>query len=174
MIRRTLLALCCAAALCVLLSPSEASGPAGLWPHVGPIYNTQDWNRLYHYPYVYYPQNFWSSEYYKSSDDMYHRYPPEMRVPVYNKQWHNMYPEGQLYHTGTTSFSTRSSADVRLAMLRRRFAMPTSAELIERFAGLLQLIERQPFVGRVGLVDRPGSKHDDGTPACAMAAASVP
>jgi hypothetical protein len=23
-----------------------------------------------------------------------------MRVPVYNKQWHNMYPEGALYHTG--------------------------------------------------------------------------
>ena len=61
---------------------------------------TRDWNRFYHYPYVYYPQNFWTSEYYRSSDDLYHRYPPEMRVPVYNQQWHNMYPEGALYHTG--------------------------------------------------------------------------
>ena len=55
---------------------------------------------MYHYPYVYYPQNFWSSEYYQSSDDLYHRYPPEMQVPVYNKRWHNMYPEGALYHSG--------------------------------------------------------------------------
>ena len=31
---------------------------------------------------------------------MYHRYPSEMRVPVYNKQWMNYYPEGRLYHWG--------------------------------------------------------------------------
>ncbi len=55
--------------------------------------STRDWNRFYHYPYVYYPQNFWGQEYYRSSDSMYHRYPPEMRIPVYNKQWHNFYPE---------------------------------------------------------------------------------
>jgi hypothetical protein len=55
--------------------------------------STRDWNRFYHYPYVYYPQNFWEPEYYRSSDSMYHRYPPEMRIPVYNKQWHNFYPE---------------------------------------------------------------------------------
>ena len=66
---------------------------------MGTLVQHPDWNRLYHYPYVYYPQNFWSSEYYKSSNDLYHRYPPEMRVPVYNKQWHNMYPEGALYHS---------------------------------------------------------------------------
>ena len=53
----------------------------------------RDWNRFYHYPYVYYPQNFYGQEYYKSSDSLYYRYPPEMRIPVYNKQWHNYYPE---------------------------------------------------------------------------------
>ncbi|MGW8257920.1 MAG: hypothetical protein ACWGMZ_10580, partial [Thermoguttaceae bacterium] len=58
-------------------------------------YGTQDWNRLYHYPYVYYPQNFWGTDYYRSSDDMYFRYPPEMRIPVYNKQWENYYPQHQ-------------------------------------------------------------------------------
>lgn len=62
--------------------------------------DTRDWNRFYHYPYVYYPQNFWSQEYYRSSDSMYHRYPPEMRIPVYNKKWHNYYPENRRYHYG--------------------------------------------------------------------------
>ena len=61
---------------------------------------SQDWNRMYHYPYVYYPQNFYGQEYYRSSDDMYHRYPQEMRIPVYNKQWHNYYPSNRRYHYG--------------------------------------------------------------------------
>ncbi len=60
----------------------------------------RDWNRFYHYPYVYYPQNFYGQEYYKSSDSLYHRYPAEMRIPVYNKQWHNMYPSARRYHSG--------------------------------------------------------------------------
>ncbi len=60
-------------------------------------YSSQDWERFYHYPYVWYPQNFWGDEYYRSADSLYYRYPPEMRVPVYNKQWHNMYPEGATY-----------------------------------------------------------------------------
>jgi hypothetical protein len=59
-----------------------------------------DWNRFYHYPYVYYPQNFWGQEYYRSSDSLYYRYPPEMRIPVYNKQWYNYYPSNRRYHTG--------------------------------------------------------------------------
>lgn len=62
--------------------------------------NAQDWNRYYHYPYVYYPQNFWGNEYYRSSNSMYHRYPQEMRVPVYNRGWHNAYPSGRRYHWG--------------------------------------------------------------------------
>jgi len=65
------------------------------WAHT---YNTQDWNRFYHYPYVYYPQNYYGDEYYRSSESLYFRYPPEMRVPVYNKQWHNMYPEGATWN----------------------------------------------------------------------------
>jgi hypothetical protein len=60
------------------------------WVHT---YGTQDWQRFYHYPYVFYPQNFWGSEYYRSSESLYYRYPNEMRIPVYNKQWHNYYPE---------------------------------------------------------------------------------
>jgi hypothetical protein len=63
-------------------------------------YSTQDWNRFYHYPYVYYPQNFYGDDYYRSSESLYYRYPSEMRIPVYNKQWHNYYPEGRLWHSG--------------------------------------------------------------------------
>ena len=47
---------------------------------------------MYHYPYVYYPQNFWGTDYYRSSEDLYYRYPPEMRIPVYHKQWQSFYP----------------------------------------------------------------------------------
>jgi hypothetical protein len=100
MIRQSLLALLCAAGLSAAVLPSTAQAQQAYgrqWAHT---YSTQDWNRFYHYPYVYYPQNFWGSEYYRSSESLYYRYPPEMRVPVYNKQWHNMYPEGQLYHWG--------------------------------------------------------------------------
>ncbi|WP_146521657.1 calmodulin-binding protein [Stieleria varia] len=62
--------------------------------------STRDWNRFYHYPYVYYPQNFWGQEYFRSADSMYHRYPAEMRIPVYNKKWHNYYPSTRRYHSG--------------------------------------------------------------------------
>jgi hypothetical protein len=31
---------------------------------------------------------------------MYYRYPPEMRIPVYNRQWHNEYPEPRRYYQG--------------------------------------------------------------------------
>jgi hypothetical protein len=56
-----------------------------------------DWHRFYYYPYVYYPQNFQPLQ---SFDHMYHRYPPERRIPVYNKSWHNFYPSPMPYHKG--------------------------------------------------------------------------
>ncbi|MCP4829039.1 MAG: calmodulin-binding protein, partial [Proteobacteria bacterium] len=31
---------------------------------------------------------------------LYHRYPPEMRIPVYNKKWHNYYPSHRRFHSG--------------------------------------------------------------------------
>jgi hypothetical protein len=92
MIRRILtIALCVAVVGSVFcLSAAQAQEAYGRqWAHT---YNTQDWNRFYHYPYVYYPQNFWGTDYYRSSEDLYYRYPPEMRIPVYNKQWQNYYP----------------------------------------------------------------------------------
>jgi hypothetical protein len=100
MIRRILPALFCALALAVVLTPTEASAQRAFGRVWGYTYKAQDWERFYHYPYVFYPQNFWSSEYYRSADHMYFRYPPEMRIPVYNRQWHNYYPEERLYHSG--------------------------------------------------------------------------
>jgi hypothetical protein len=57
-----------------------------------------DWNRFNYYPYVYYPHNFQQQR--GSYDHMYHRYSPEQRVPVYNKNWHNFYPTARPYHKG--------------------------------------------------------------------------
>src|SRR3989337_549109 len=93
MIRRIFLVLLFAATSLVFLGISEAQAQQAFDRQWGRSYSTQDWNRMYHYPYVFYPQNFWGSDYYRSSEDLYFRYPPEMRIPVYNKQWQNYYPQ---------------------------------------------------------------------------------
>jgi hypothetical protein len=78
--------------------PAQAQQAFGRqWLH---SYNTQDWQRFYHYPYVFYPQNFWGQEYYRSAESLYYRYPQEMRIPVYNRQWQNYYPQRRRYHYG--------------------------------------------------------------------------
>ena len=100
MIHRTLTVLLCAAAVLAVFSLGEAQAQQAYGRQWGATYSTQDWNRLYHYPYVFYPQNFWGSDYYRSAEDMYYRYPPEMRIPVYNRQWHNYYPQARRYHQG--------------------------------------------------------------------------
>jgi hypothetical protein len=92
MIRRTMLALLCAIGFAIAFSAAEAQAQQAFDRQWGHSYSTQDWNRMYHYPYVYYPQNFWGADYYRSSEDLYFRYPPEMRIPVYHKQWQNFYP----------------------------------------------------------------------------------
>ena len=93
MFRRTMFVLLLAAVVLAVFSVADAQAQQAFDRQWGRTYSTQDWNRLYHYPYVYYPQNFWGNDYYRSSEDMYYRYPPEMRVPVYHKQWQNFYPE---------------------------------------------------------------------------------
>ena len=59
--------------------------------------SVSDWQRFYHYPYVYYPHNFQKPQQY---DSLYYRYEPSMRIPVYNKNWYNFYPSEKPYHTG--------------------------------------------------------------------------
>jgi len=78
--------------------PHAAQGGSGQSWVTG--YNHNDWNRLYHYPYVWYPQNFYADGYYQSANDMYYRYPQEMRIPVYNRAWQNYYPKDRRYHQG--------------------------------------------------------------------------
>ena len=63
-------------------------------------YNIQDWERFFHYPYVYYPQNFRPMDRYRSADSLYYRYRKDMQVPVYNPYWQNYYPVPRRYHQG--------------------------------------------------------------------------
>jgi hypothetical protein len=56
-----------------------------------------DWQRFYYYPYVYYPHSFQQPQ---AFDHLYYRYPPERRIPVYNRDWHNFYPSPRPYHRG--------------------------------------------------------------------------
>jgi hypothetical protein len=100
MIRRSIFVLLAATVLGVLVSGSQAQAQQAYGRQWGHTYSTQDWNRFYHYPYVYYPQNFWGSDYYRSSDNLYYRYPPEMQIPVYNNRWQNFLPEPHRYHQG--------------------------------------------------------------------------
>ena len=99
MIRKGLWAVVFAASLCFMTDSAEAQQQAygRTW---GGASGSRDWSRFYHYPYVYYPQNFYAQNYFQSGDDLYHRYPPESRIPVYNKKWHNYYPSGRRYHYG--------------------------------------------------------------------------
>jgi hypothetical protein len=76
------------------------SGQGAYGVHWGGQYGARNMDRFYHYPYVTYPQNYWGNEYYRSADSLYYRYPPEMRIPVYNKSWYNYYPTPQRYHWG--------------------------------------------------------------------------
>ena len=100
MLRRTLFVLLLVATVVAVFCVSDAQAQQAFNRQWGRSYSTQDWNRLYHYPYVYYPQNFWAQDYYRSSEDLYHRYPPEMRTPVYNRAWQNYYPQARRYHKG--------------------------------------------------------------------------
>ncbi|NIP86413.1 MAG: calmodulin-binding protein [Planctomycetales bacterium] len=100
MIRRTLAVFFSAAVIAGGLCPGVANAQQAYGKVWGNTYRAQDWERFYHYPYVYYPQNFWGNEYYRSAESLYFRYPPEMRVPVYNTGWHNYYPSGRRYHSG--------------------------------------------------------------------------
>jgi len=101
MIRRTVFLIICAVVMVAVFTSVDTADAQTMQNRTwAGTYNTIDWNRFYHYPYVYYPQNFWGQEYYRSADDLYYRYPPEMRVPVYNRNNYNYYPQPRPYHQG--------------------------------------------------------------------------
>ena len=99
MLRRFLMVAVCAV-LFSLSSTGEARAEQAFGRVWGGSPSLQDWERFYHYPYVYYPQNYQGSEYNRSRESLYYRYPPEMRVPVYNRKWFNYYPNPRRYHWG--------------------------------------------------------------------------
>ena len=102
LLRRLIIAGLLTAGAC-LCSGNSAQAQEAYGKQSAHTYNTTDWNRFYHYPYVWYPQNFYGDEYYRSSESLYFRYPQEMRIPVYHTGWHNNYPEGNewnRYHHG--------------------------------------------------------------------------
>jgi hypothetical protein len=101
MIRRTVLGLVCGLACWSAVSDLACGQqPQAFGRSWGGGTSNRDYERFMHYPYVYYPQNFWGNEYYRSSDSLYYRYPPEMQIPVYNRKWHNEYPSARRYHMG--------------------------------------------------------------------------
>ena len=100
MIRRIYFAVAALVLLAAVATADRAQAQQAYGRAWGSTYNTLDWDRFYHYPYVYYPQNFWGNEYYRSADSLYYRYPPEMRIPVYNRHWFNDYPTPRPYHRG--------------------------------------------------------------------------
>ena len=99
MLRHLLIAavLCCSYAAWTESASADQRAYGRSW---GGQADFRNWDRFYHYPYVYYPQNFYGQEYFQSSDSLYYRYPPEMRIPVYNKKWHNYYPSNRRFHSG--------------------------------------------------------------------------
>ncbi len=101
MIRRLIVAGVAIAAMAIVSQANEAhaqmaTGQSASWG----MRSSQNLDKFYHYPYVYYPQNYWDNNYYKSANNMYYRYPQEMRIPVYNKHWYNYYPTPRRYHFG--------------------------------------------------------------------------
>ena len=101
MIRRISMAALCAIAFALVSHADSAEAQQRAYgANWGAQQSASNMNRFYHYPYVYYPQNFWGNEYYRSADSLYYRYPAEMRIPVYNRHWHNYYPSSRRYHWG--------------------------------------------------------------------------
>lgn len=100
MIRRVLATVMVAAAISLVgatQAQAQEHGYGAVW---GGQSSMRNLDRFYHYPYVYYPQNFWGSGYYRSADSLYYRYPQEMRIPIYNRDWYNYYPTPRRYHWG--------------------------------------------------------------------------
>ncbi len=100
MLRPLMMALAMGIALLAMTDCQEAAAQDYRVAGTYGTYGSANLQRFYHYPYVTYPQNYRGSEYYRSNGDMYHRYPQEMRIPVYNRSWQNYYPGSRRYHWG--------------------------------------------------------------------------
>lgn len=88
MLKRLMMIAVMVVAAAAVNTTSVAAAPPG---------QPSDWQRFYHYPYVYYPHTFQRPQVY---DSMYYKYGPSMRIPVYRKDWYNFYPTDKPYHSG--------------------------------------------------------------------------
>jgi hypothetical protein len=84
--------------VCAALAAGGVATPQAAQAQYG-VGQPADWNRFYHYPYVYYPENFGRPQQY---DNLYYRYPTNRRIPVYNKLWYNPYMEPTPYYKGNS------------------------------------------------------------------------
>ncbi len=70
MVRKIVMGALCGVA-CWMATTSQASAQAPAYgQNWGGAASNRDYSRFNHYPYVYYPQNFWGNEYYRSSDSL--------------------------------------------------------------------------------------------------------
>ena len=88
MLKKALLLAVMAAAFVVGGNTSVEAAPPG---------QPSDWQRFYHYPYIYYPHSFQKPKQY---NNLYYRYPQSQQIPVYNKSYYNFYPSAKPYHSG--------------------------------------------------------------------------
>ena len=101
MIRRLLIAGICTAVIALVNQADTADAQQKAFgANWGNQNSAVNYNKFYHYPFVTYPHNYWGNNYYRSADSLYYRYPPEMRIPVYNRNWQNYYPTPRRYHWG--------------------------------------------------------------------------
>ncbi|MDR2641713.1 MAG: hypothetical protein LBC74_02845 [Planctomycetaceae bacterium] len=100
MMHKFLLTIICTVVICMFYLVPDAQAQQGFGRQWAGTYQSQDWQRFMYYPYIYYPHNYYSPEYFRSSEDVYNRYPAEMRIPAYNKDWINFFPEPRKYHRG--------------------------------------------------------------------------
>jgi hypothetical protein len=88
MLKRILLVVIIAAVAAIACPDRAAAAPPG---------QPSDWQRFYHYPYVYYPHSFQKP---RVNNSLYYKYQPSQRIPVYNRNWYNFYPSEKPYHSG--------------------------------------------------------------------------
>ena len=100
MIRRICTIVVCTVVIAMTSGEELQAQQKGYGANWGTRQTSANLSRFYHYPYVTYPHNYWGNDYFRSADSLYHRYPAEMRVPVYNRAWQNYYPQPRRYHWG--------------------------------------------------------------------------
>ena len=117
MLRKLILMAVIAVVVLSTVRPAEATPPG----------QPADWQRFYYYPYIYYPHTFQKPQQY---DNMYYRYEPSMRIPVYNKQWSSLH-SGRVLTAGSWS-----SALLRMERIPAAKASARIERVVEIPAGL--------------------------------------